>query len=52
MNEKLKKFIENSSIDSDIKEFIKESLTIEENENIRFKNQYEKLVNKYVGDEL
>lgn len=52
MNEKLVEFIENSDIDLEIKEFLKESLEIEEDIGVGYKNQYEKLVNKYVGDEL
>ena len=52
MNEKLVEFIENSDIDLEIKEFLKESLEIEDDIDVKYKNQYEKLVNKYVGDKL
>ena len=52
MDEKLVKFIENSNIDSRIKNFLKESLEIENKDNRRYKKQYEKLVDRYVGDEL
>ncbi len=52
MNKKLVKFIEGSDIDSDIKEFIIESLAIEDIRNIRYIEHYEKLIHKHVGDRL
>jgi len=52
MNKKLVEFIVNSDIDSDIKEFIIESLAIEDNGHIRYVDKYKKLVDNYVGDHL
>ena len=49
MNEKLVKFLENSEIDLDVKDFIMETLAIQDERNPRFIKKYEDLVDKYVG---
>ncbi len=51
-NKELIKLIENSDIDSRIKEFLFDALVIESKGNRRYKNQYEKLIDNYVGDRL
>ena len=49
MNKKLVKFIDNSDMDDNIKDFLKESLAIGDEKGRRNKKKYEKLVDKYAG---
>lgn len=47
MNKKLVKFIENSDMDENIKDFLMESLSIEERGERRSRKNYVELVEKY-----